>query len=278
MCLAAIAWLAHPRYRLVLIANRDEFHARPTLPVTTWPDRDGVLAGRDLQAGGTWLGLHRSGRFGLITNFRDQRSPQAAPTRGQLIPDFLDGPQSPDDYLRELSQQADRYAGFNLVLGDQQGLWYASNRHPNFMTPLAAGVYALSNHLLDTPWPKLTRLRQALERWLGIQNTFAHDRSRDPATDATELWHALSDRTPAEPENLPQTGVSLEWEQLLSAPFIVHPNYGTRCSTVMLIEHNHSVHLEERSYANDGRQTQRQCWKTVIDQWPPEPYEGARLQ
>lgn len=275
MCLAAIAWQIHPRYPLVLIANRDEFHARPTLPVATWPDRDGVLAGRDLQAGGTWLGLHRSGRFGLITNFRDQLSPQEAPTRGQLIPDFLDGRHTPHDYLRELAAKADRYAGFNLVLGDQHGLWYASNRHPDFMAPLTAGIYALSNHLLDTPWPKLTRLRHALRDWLCSEMAQTDAMDRLPAANTAALWQALTDRQRADADQLPQTGISLEWEQLLSSPFIVHPDYGTRSSTVMLMGQDHSVYIEERSYANDGQLAQRQCWKAVINQWPPEPNEVA---
>lgn len=277
MCLAAIAWQSHPRYRLVLAANRDEFHARPTLPINLWPDREGLLAGRDLQGGGTWLGLHRSGRFGLITNFRDRVSPPQAPTRGELVPDFLDSPETPEGYLAPLAASAQRYAGFNLLLGDLQNLWYASNRHPEFAKPLTAGVYALSNHLLDTPWPKLARLRTALHDWLQKSSAADEGGLPDASDGETEpLWQALNDRRSAPEPELPNTGISLEWEKLLSAPFIVHPDYGTRASTVMRVGWDNSVVIEERSYGIDGTMTHRQCWKTMIDQWPPEP--DARLQ
>lgn len=277
MCLAAIAWQTHPRYRLVLAANRDEFHLRPALPIDLWSDREGVLAGRDLQGGGTWLGLHRSGRFGLITNFRDQLSPAQAPTRGQLIPDFLDGPHPPDGYLAQLATEAQRYAGFNLLLGDLQNLWYASNRHPDFATPLTAGVHALSNHLLNTPWPKLARLRDALSNWLALPSLTQADPTATSFADAEPVWQALNDRTPAPRHHLPDTGISLEWETLLSSPFIVHPEYGTRASTVILIGWDNSVRVEERSYGADGSLTRRQSWKTVVDQWPPEPNVALQL-
>lgn len=274
MCLAAIAWQAHPRYRLVLIANRDEFHARPTEELNLWSDREGVLAGRDLQAGGTWLGWHRSGRFGLITNYRDQQSPQDAPTRGNLIPDFLDGPQTPGDYLAALAPSAARYAGFNLLLGDLRSLWYASNRQTGFLRPLEPGVFALSNHLLDTPWPKLSRLRKALERWLSAPTGVPQAGAKQ---DVEPLWQALTDRTPADDHHLPETGISLEWERRLSPPFIVHPEYGTRCSTLLRVDHADHMEVEERSYGRDGEVVARQCWQGHLTQWPPAPNSIDRL-
>src|SRR5262245_10572919 len=155
MCLLVLAWDMHPRYRLVFAGNRDEFHERPSAPLGWWTDSPRILAGRDLQAGGTWLGLSRQGRFGVVTNFRDlQRPLEGAPSRGALITRWLAGEAPLDGFLEELHESAARYAGFNLLLSDGESLVYASNRLPEFSRTLAPGIYGLSNHLLDTPWPK----------------------------------------------------------------------------------------------------------------------------
>src|SRR5580692_1239641 len=167
MCLLVMAWRAHPRYRLIVAANRDEFHARPTAPMAVWPDAPDLLAGRDLSAQGTWLAVDRQRRFGIITNFRDAqaRRPEA-PSRGGLIPGWLRHSPAPAAYLAQLEPAAQGYAGFNLLLNDADSLYYASNRAPRFSAALSPGVYGLSNLLLDTPWPKLTRVREKFEQWL----------------------------------------------------------------------------------------------------------------
>src|SRR3984885_5094865 len=174
MCLVVMAWRAHPRYRLIVAANRDEFHSRPAAPMAIWKDAPDILAGRDLQALGTWLAVDRQRRFGIVTNFRDAqaRRPEA-PSRGGLIPDWMRQRTSPATFLQHLEPEASRYAGFNLLLNDAESLYYASNRAPEFSRALAPGVYGLSNLLLDTPWPKLTRVRGKFERWLTEQSASA---------------------------------------------------------------------------------------------------------
>jgi uncharacterized protein with NRDE domain len=248
MCLLVLAWQAHPRYRLIVAANRDEFHERPTAPLAKWPPPDDILAGRDLRASGTWLGLNRRRDFGVITNFRDLQRPRPeAPSRGALIPRYLRGKEDAQAFLARLASQAAGYSGFNLLLTDRDSLWYASNRAPGFARALTPGVYGLSNQFLDTPWPKLRRVRRRFETWLS-----------DPAAyDSAEgLFALLDDRTQVGPdEELPQTGLEPEWERVLSAPFVLHPDYGTRCSTVLLLEPSGTGYLAERRFDPQGVQT-----------------------
>lgn len=243
MCLAALAWNVHPLWRAVVVANRDEFHARPAATLGAWADAAQVLAGRDLQAGGTWFGLARDRRFGLITNFREpaRRRPRA-PTRGRLIVDYLQTSRPAESFLESIADESTGYAGFNLLLADSETLWYASNRAEPFARPLAAGIHALSNHVLDTPWPKLQRLRQTLEAWVAARED-----------DTRPLWDALADRQLAQHHDLPSTGLTLEWEHRLSSPFVHHPEYGTRCSSILRIGHDGSVHFEERSFDAAGQ-------------------------
>ena len=166
MCLLVLAWQAHPRYRVIVAANRDEFHERPTAPLAKWPAPENILAGRDLRANGTWLGLDRRRHFGVITNFRELQRPRPeAPSRGALIPRYLEGEASAATYLSRLEPEAPRYSGFNLLLSDGDSLWYASNRAGHFARPLPPGVYGLSNQFLDTPWPKLRRVRRRFEAY-----------------------------------------------------------------------------------------------------------------
>lgn len=260
MCLLVLAWQAHPRYGLVVAANRDEFHERPAAPLAKWPVPGDILAGRDLRAQGTWLGLDRRRRFGVITNFRELQRPRPdAPTRGALIPDYLRGTASAASFLTRLQPDASRYSGFNLLLSDGDSLWYASNRAEQFARPLPPGVYGLSNEFLDTPWPKLRRVRRRFEAWLG-----------DPSqTGASGLFALLDDRaTATADEELPRTGVPLEWERVLSAPFVLHPDYGTRASTVLLLEPSGAGYLAERRFDAQGVLMGETEFTLVAGQWP----------
>jgi uncharacterized protein with NRDE domain len=246
MCLLVIAWKTHPKYRLVLAANRDEFHDRAAAPLSWWQDDPRILGGRDLKAGGTWLGVARSGRFGVITNYRDLQAPvEGAPSRGQLIPRFLTGATSPKEFLDDLRGAALRYSGFNLLVGGPRALYYFSNRGPASPRVLAPGVYGLSNHLLDTPWPKLERTRNRFREMVS-----------QPDLQPEELFAMLNDREPARPhEGLPSTGLPRDWERVVSAPFIVNERYGTRCSTVLLVERTGRTILHERRFDAAGMQT-----------------------
>ncbi|HSN71338.1 MAG TPA: NRDE family protein [Steroidobacteraceae bacterium] len=247
MCLLAFAWKSHPRYHLVLAGNRDEFHDRAATPLGWWPDDPRILAGRDERAGGTWLGVARSGRIGVITNFRDLEQPVTdAPSRGGLIPRFLTGATSPKEFLDDLRATSTRYAGFSLLTGGPRALYYLSNRGMPEPRALAPGIYALSNHLLDTPWHKVERVRERLRQAL-VQDT----------VDAESLFAALDDREPAPVNELPATGLSPEWERLVSAPFIVHPRYGTRCSTVLIVERSGRTVVIERRFDPTGTETGR---------------------
>jgi uncharacterized protein with NRDE domain len=246
MCLLVLAWRAHPRYRLILAANRDEFHERPSEPLAKWPPPKEILAGRDLRAGGTWLGLDRARRFGIVTNFRElQRPRRSAPSRGNLIPDYLASGATPEAHLARLETDAPGYSGFNLVLGDLDQLWYASNRMDQFSRALPPGIHGLSNEFLDSPWPKLLTVRRGFEAWL--EN--AAEVTPDQAVPA--LLAMLADRTPA-PEGSASTGLAPEWERTLSSPFVTHPTYGTRCSTILLIEPSGAAVMVERRFAPNG--------------------------
>ena len=245
MCLLVLAWQAHPRYRLIVAANRDEFHERPAAPLAQWPGPAGIIAGRDLRAGGTWLGVDARLRLGVITNFRDLQKPrQGAPSRGALIPAFLEQQTGPEKYFAELAGRACDYAGFNLLLADADSLWYGSNRARHFARSLPPGVYGLSNELLDTPWPKLVRVRSRFESWLHAAG----------ASPVEELFAMLGDRTPGEREiNAAPSSIAPELWRALSAPFVQHPAYGTRCSTVVLVETAGALRIVERRFDAAGQ-------------------------
>ena len=245
MCLLVLAWKHHPRYRLILAGNRDEFHDRAAAPLNWWQDDPRILGGRDLKAGGTWLGVARSGRFGVVTNYRDLQAPiEGAPSRGQLVPRFLTGATSPKEFLDDLRGAAPRYSGFNLLVGGTRSLYYYSNRGPNAPTALAPGVYGLSNHLLDTPWPKLARTRERFNALL-----------TQPEIAPEDLFTMLGDREQANLPDLPSTGLPEEWERVVSAPFIVNERYGTRCSSVLLVERTGRTILQERRFDPTGIQS-----------------------
>lgn len=234
MCLILVAWRIHPEHPLVVAANRDEFFARPTAAAARWDDAPQVIAGRDLEAGGTWLGVAAGGRFAAVTNVREPGRPAGERSRGRLTADFLAGDAAAADYVAAIDGAA--HSGFNLLVGDGRELWYASNRI-DAPRPLAPGIYGVSNHLLDTPWPKLAtakaRFAEALPRLPAIESFFA----------------LLADDELVADENLPATGVSLEWERRLSAIFVRSPEYGTRASTVLLSGNGEQAGLlVERSF------------------------------
>jgi uncharacterized protein with NRDE domain len=237
MCLLVLAWQVHPRYRLVVAANRDEFHERPTDPMAAWPAPDDIIAGRDLRGGGTWLGIDRRRRFGIVTNFRElQRPAPGAPTRGNLIPGYLRNPAPVTQYIQNLEPLAEEYSGFNLLLADRESLWYVSNRAPQFARALPPGIYGLSNELLDTPWPKLQRVRRRFDPLVKQPDNIPRD----------ALFAILSDPTRAGvDETLPETGLSREWEQLLSSPFISTEDY-------VMVETSGAVALTERRFGPQG--------------------------
>jgi uncharacterized protein with NRDE domain len=245
MCLILLAWQAHPDYPLVVAANRDEYYSRRTAAADFWNDAPDVLAGRDLEAGGTWLGVTRSGRFAALTNYRDPaRNKTGAPSRGELVHRFLSDGQTAENYLSELESCAHRYNGFNLVFGDLDGLWCFSNCGEGEQA-LAPGVYGLSNHLLDTPWPKVARGKSALNGALRA------------LPDEAQLFTLLRDDSIAPDEALPRTGVSLEWERLLSAAFIHSPQYGTRSATVLLRDRSGRVRFIEQGFRPDASPGER---------------------
>ena len=246
MCLLVLAWNIHPRYRLVIAANRDEFHDRAAAPLAWWVDRPDILAGRDLRGGGTWMGVSRSGRFGVVTNYRELEPPPSsdAPSRGDLVTGFLASGQPAASCLEALRGRAGRYAGFSLLVGDARELHYFTNRNGQPATPLAPGTYGLSNHLLDSPWPKLLRARQALARLV-----------TDDGLEPDRLFALLADREPAAEDEVPDTGLPRDWERALSAPFVAHGRYGTRASTLLLIEHSGRVTMHERRFDATGELT-----------------------
>ena len=247
MCLVLLAWRTQPRHPLVLVANRDEFHARPAAPLAWWTDGAPLLAGRDLEAGGTWLGLDRRGRLALVTNYRDPSLPKpGGRTRGDLVPGFLRSDQSAEQCVRDAARAAGDYAGFSLLAMDAAGLGYAVNQPRADWSMLKPGVYGLSNRRLDEAWPKLVRTRAAFERELAAGRP-----------DAARLAAIVSDRAIAEDADLPDTGVGIDWERRLSAAFIVSPDYGTRCTTVVTADDDGVVAVEERSHAPDGATTGR---------------------
>lgn len=238
MCLLLVAVGFPPGYRLVLAANRDEYFDRPTAPAAFWPEAPHLLAGRDLKAGGTWLGITHGGRLAAVTNYRDPASHKArAPSRGELPLRFLTGVARAADFMAALQPTADRYNGFNLVAGDDRALFWFSNRAAK-LQKLSRGVHGISNHLLDTPWPKVEKSKAAFGALL----------RRDKMPPSESFFRLLNDRGPADPADLPDTGVGDQWERILSPIFITSPTYGTRSSTLIFIDADGRISFLERTY------------------------------
>jgi uncharacterized protein with NRDE domain len=248
MCLIALGWRVRPGLPLLVIANRDEFHHRPTAPLAFWPDAPEVLAGRDLQSGGTWMGVTRSRRFAALTNYRAPATHRSdARSRGLLVSTFLMGSGNASAHAEAIRREGARYNGFNLLLGDGASLFWVG--HPGDgdiqVRELEPGIHAVSNHLPGTPWPKLMRARAGLARILDPSGTG----SLWPGEAAFDL---LADTTPAADADLPDTGVGIDWERRLSPIFIPGEHYGTRASSVLRLTPE-QVCFEERRYGAGGR-------------------------
>ncbi|KAA0910869.1 NRDE family protein [Pusillimonas sp. ANT_WB101] len=256
MCIAYLAIGTHPDWPLFIAANRDEFHHRPTVPARPDTLGPGIIAGIDLQGQGSWLGMTKQGRYALITNYRDPaRLIPDAPTRGQLVSRFLQSDMTPQAYAGQVQRGSQAYNGFNLIVGDLHDARYVGNRTGQAQpVSLEPGRYVLSNHLLDTPWPKAQRLRNALDAF----PVNMLERS------LTEVFEILQDETTARDDMLPRTGLSLERERLLSSPFIVSAEYGTRCSTVIAVHASGQALFSEVSYTPAGTIARRHDWPCDI--------------
>jgi len=242
MCLIAFAWQSHPRWRLVLVGNRDELHARPSAPLAHWADLP-IVGGRDLEAGGTWLGVTDAGRCCVVTNVRDPRDPQQGASRGLLATEYLAGGGDTVAHAQALLATAADYRPFNLLTFDARSAFYLGNRPGARAEAVTPGVHGLSNADFNTPWPKTRGLMQRLTTWLRVGD----------ADDFAPLFAALADETRAPDAELPDTGVGLERERLLSPAFIRGERYGTRASTVVAIGHDGVGAIVERRFGPQGR-------------------------
>ena len=236
MCLILFAHHSHPKYPLILASNRDEFHGRPTKTLHWWEDDD-ILAGRDLKAGGTWMGVNRSGKVAAITNYRQfPITKEYSSSRGELVRNFLTKDLPPESYLEILKNTANNYDGYNLIFGTMNELFYFSNRSENY-GPIEKGIHGLSNHLLNTSWPKVERGKQKLD-----------DIIKNEDLEKDRVMNVLLDKSRAGDQELPDTGIGLEKERQLSSIFIEGNNYGTRASNFLIIDHEGQIKFFEKSH------------------------------
>lgn len=250
MCLILLAYRVHPEYEVILAANRDEFYNRPTHQAQFWTDHPDVLAGRDLQAGGTWLGVSKNGRLAAITNYREPgKEKPGAPSRGKLVSDFLISNTSPESYVEKLQFTGARYNGFNVLFGDAGELFYFSNRSEHSQK-ITRGIHGLSNHTLNTPWPKIQNGKKRFSEILA-----------ETEMPLEKIFELLGDTSKADEALLPDTGVGLELERMLSPIFISSPRYGTRSSTVLVIDKKNTATLIERNFENQQAKTIRYAFK-----------------
>jgi uncharacterized protein with NRDE domain len=261
VCLIFVAHECHEDYRLIVAANRDEFHERPALSADFWRDDSAtadILAGRDLEAGGTWMGITRQGKFGALTNFRDPENNRlGAPSRGSLVRDFLEHECTAESYCARLPGSATKYNGFSLLIGDSESLNFYSNRNDR-LEPVAPGVHGLSNHLLDTPWPKVERGRRVLSAHI--------EQGRE--VDVELMFDMMADRLSPDDGALPDTGVGIQKERELAPMFIHGSVYGTRCTAVVLMDRAGGIYFEERSFDSAGNESGRKVheFSTVAGQ------------
>jgi uncharacterized protein with NRDE domain len=241
MCLIAFAWQHHSHWRLLLAGNRDEFHSRPSAALARWDDLP-ITGGRDLEAGGTWLGVTDSGRCCVVTNVRDPRDPQRGVSRGMLVTDYLAGAQDAAAHAQQLQQTAGDYRPFNLLTFDARAAFYLGNRPAARAQTVESGVHGLSNADFNTPWPKTRVLMQRLQQWI----------DEGGGDDFVPLFAALADEQVAAESALPDTGIGLERERWLSSAFIRGADYGTRASTVVAIDHEGRGVIVEHRFGPDG--------------------------
>lgn len=260
MCLILWANDFHSKYKLVVAANRDEFYSRPTLPASFWPENPSILAGQDLKEGGTWMGITTSGRFATLTNYRDPKNINpGAPSRGKLVQKYLESSLSTEEYMQSLIKEGHQYNGFNLLAGTGEELYYFSNREM-VVHKVQKGIHGLSNSLLDVPWPKVARGVKEMEKCLQAIDL-----------DIKLLFDIMLDREMPDDDQLPSTGVSKELERMLAPLFIESKNYGTRSTTVLLVERNNYARFWERSFNPLHRNSfsERQ-YEFFIDESPAE--------
>ncbi|MDF1592421.1 MAG: NRDE family protein [Desulfobacterales bacterium] len=238
MCLILLSYDMHADNSLIVAANRDEYYDRPTGPLAFWREAPHVLAGRDIRGGGTWLGITCQGRIAALTNFRDPSAIRGdAPSRGLLVRNFLEGTDSPPVYLERIRKNAHKYNPFSLLLGDRSGLFYHSNRNDE-IRQLESGLYGLSNHLLDTPWPKVQKGKDSLENLIKTKKRVSPE----------DIFDILSDRSFPPGQLLPDTGVGSAWERLLSPVFITSRIYGTRSAAALIVNRTGRITVAERSF------------------------------
>jgi len=253
MCLINFQFQEHPNYKLIVAANRDEFYNRPTAPAHFWEDNPTILAGRDLLQMGTWLGITQNGRFAALTNYRDPAHMTNDKTsRGEIISNYLAGNESPEDYLASLNVKKEEYNGFNLIIGTPDQLLYYNNIEGDIVD-ISSGTHGLSNHFLNTPWPKVTNGKKNLHDYVMNQEI----------VQPNELFEILSNAEIAEDLSLPNTGIDIELERQLSPLFISTKGYGTRCSTVVLVDKENNVTFVERTYENGEFKDENQFTFTI---------------
>lgn len=243
MCILFFSYDCHPQFRLVVAANRDEFYKRPTAPAAPWVDQPNILAGRDLEGLGTWMGVNqKTGYFAALTNYRglakNSNPNQVFRSRGELVSHYLQQSNSPSSYLSDIQQRVGEYQGFNLLVADLSSMYYYSSASDS-MEKITSGIYGLSNASLDTPWPKVEKGKAAFAAAIASSEL-----------NTGKLFELLNDVETAADELLPNTGVGLEWERALSSVFISSPHYGTRASTILAITYDHHIHFIERTYQN----------------------------
>ena len=255
MCLILIAYQQHPDYPLIIAANRDEFFQRPTCPAEFWEDYPDILAGRDLEKGGTWLGINKSGCMAAVTNYREPSAEKSGLlSRGSLVKDYLQGDLSAKVYLNGLTDRRDHYDGFNLFAGDKEGLWFISSymKTPRVLQP---GVHGIGNGELDTPWPKVVLGTKVLSDLL----------EKDTELEPEALFSLLADRTIPDDIQLPDTGVGTQLERMLAPIFVSGGHYGTRSSTVLLCHVSGQINFTERCFDVAGQQGKTRSFEVVSD-------------
>ncbi len=255
MCLILFGINNHPKYHLILAANRDEFYNRPTLAAHWWQGSSNILGGRDGKSQGTWLAINRSGKIAAVTNYRDIKNNKTdALSRGKLTQTFLESTKSPQNYLQTLKSNAHLYNGFNLLLYKKKQLFYFSN-YENKIRTLESGFYGLSNGLLNNSWPKVKNGKKTLEN--SVKKTFT----------SKDIFELLQDKQEPSEDFLPRTGLPVDWEKALSRTFIQKDGYGTRCSTLILITYQGEVEYKELTYNSKGKPLFKQCYNYSISDY-----------